>query len=90
MTGETLDQLEEQEKQLRAKLAAVKKTIEDKRNRINVVVGMAVLAEADANPAYRTKLMKVLDKRVKGKRNRSMLSLDADGPSEGDHRITGD
>lgn len=90
MADDALDQLEEQEKQLKEKLAVVKKTIEDKRNRVNIAIGTAVLAEADANPSYKAKLMKVLDKQVKGKRSRSMLGLEGSGPSEGDHRVTGD
>lgn len=90
MASDALDQLEEQEKELKAKLMAVKKAIDDERNKLNVAVGAAVLAEAKANPSYKAKLMKVLDKHVKGKRNRSMLGLDGAAPAEGDHRVTGD
>lgn len=90
MAGETLEQLEEQRLQLQAELAEVKKTIEEQRDRINMLVGAAVLAEANANPAYKAKLTKILDKLVKGRRNRSMLGLEGRGPSKGDHRVTGD
>ena len=90
MVDATLNQLEEQEKQLKAKLMGVRKSIEEKRNRVNIAIGAAVLAEADANPSYKTKLMKVLDKQVKGKRDRSMLGLEGSRQREGDHEVTGD
>lgn len=82
MASETLDQLEEQEKQLKAKLMAVKRSIDDQRNRVSIVVGSAVLAEAEANASYKPKLMKVLDKHVKGKRNRTLVGLEGAGPDE--------
>lgn len=90
MAGETLDQLEQQEKQLKAKLMAVKRSIDEQRNKVSIAVGSAVLAEADANPSYKAKLMKVLDKHIKGKRNRALIGLEGAGPSDGDHRTTGD
>ena len=86
MAVETLDQLEQQEKQLKAKLAAVKKSIEDQRNRASIVIGAAVLAEAEANPTYKAKLMKVLDKHIRGKRNRALVGLEG----AGGHEKTGD
>ena len=84
MAVETLDQLEQQEKQLKAKLQAVKKSIDEQRNRVSIVVGSAVLAEAEANPAYKAKLLKVLDKHISGKRNRALVGLEgADAASNG-------
>ncbi len=90
MPVETIDQLEEQEKQLKAKLTAVKRSIEDRRNKASIIIGSAVLAEADANPSYKPKLMKILDKHVAGKRNRALVGLEGAGSSEGDHEKTGD
>ncbi len=77
MAVESLDQLELQEKQLKAKLLAVKKSIDDQRNRVSIVIGSAVMAEAEANPSYKAKLSKVLDKHVVGKRNRALVGLDS-------------
>lgn len=82
MAGETLDQLEEQEKQLKAKLMAVKKSMDEQRNRVSIIVGNAVLAEAHANASYKAKLMKVLDKHVTGKRHRSLIGLEGAAPSD--------
>lgn len=90
MAGETLDQLEEQEKQLKAKLMAVKKSIDDQRNRVSIIVGSAVLDEAEANASYKPKLMKVLDKHVQGKRNRALVGLEGVRSTEGGHEKTGD
>ncbi len=83
MPVETLDQLEQQEKQLKAKLMAVKKSIDEQRNRVSIVVGSAVLAEAEANPSYKPKLMKLLDKHVTGKRNRALVGLEGAGSDDG-------
>ncbi|MGI9492227.1 MAG: hypothetical protein ACR2QF_07515 [Geminicoccaceae bacterium] len=90
MARDALDQLEKQEKELKAKLMAVRKAIEEERSKKNSIVGAAVLAEAQANPSYRAKLMKVLDKHIKGKRDRALVGLDGTASSEGDHRVTGD
>lgn len=84
MAAETLDQLEQQEKQLKAKLMAVKKSIDDQRNRASIVVGGAVLAEAEASPTYKAKLMKVLDKHISGKRNRALVGLDGSEKGNGE------
>lgn len=89
MANGTLDQLEKQERELKGKLMAVRKAIEEERSKKNTVVGSAVLAEAKANPSYKAKLMKVLEKHIKGKRDRALVGLDADA-SDGDHRVTGD
>ncbi len=90
MASETIEQLEEQEKQLKAKLMAVKRSIDDQRNRVSIIIGSAVLAEAESNPTYKPKLMKVLDKHIKGKRNRALVGLEGAGSSAGDQEKAGD
>ncbi len=77
MADDSVDQLTQKRKKLEAQLKAIKAAEDAEKNKRLAVAGEAVIAEAEGNPQFKETLDAILDRRLKGKRKRSLFALNS-------------
>lgn len=90
MPRESTTSLADQRRKLEAKLRAIKAKEAEAANQRFIVAGRAVLAHADADPAFRQQLRQVLARQLQKQRERALFDLDGgEAPAGGDTPTAG-